>query len=228
VLHRAAPARTVHGREAADAGHRTGVVSVRCKWRKRVAWPSDHRTLGYVQSPPLDAFGAHFSSLVPYWSRPDADRLASSASLLRVRCICVCKRDISWPLVIEWRGFKSDTWRSSSGRVCWWSDAEERQMLWHLRIRCSRGVLECKANGSILLGLINMWWPAPRDPSWSFEHLDILVSWAYSLPLITLTWLWIQSEIEWSKCIVLVSLHLSGTWVIFGCEILISLGVAAT
>jgi hypothetical protein len=69
-----------------------------------------------------------------------------------------------------------------------------------------------------------MCWPALEDLSWTFDHLDILLSWAYYLPLIFLAWLLIQSEIEWSKCIVLGSLHLSGTWVIFGCGILVSLG----
>jgi hypothetical protein len=69
-----------------------------------------------------------------------------------------------------------------------------------------------------------MCWPALEELSWTFVNLDILLSWAYSFPLISLAWLLIQSEIEWSKCIVLVSLHLSGTWMIFGCGILVSLG----
>jgi hypothetical protein len=46
-------------------------------------------------------------------------------------------------------------------------------------------------------GSINRWGSALRHLSWTFNILDILVSWANSLPLISLAWLRIQSEIEW-------------------------------
>jgi hypothetical protein len=60
--------------------------------------------------------------------------------------------------------------------------------------------------------------------SWIFWHPNILLSWAYSLSLISLTWLTNQREIEWSQMYLPVSLHLVSTWVSIGCGILVSLG----
>jgi hypothetical protein len=81
------------------------------------------------------------------------------------------------------------------------------------------------ANGSFLLGApINTCWPAPRGLSWTFWHSNILLSWAYSLPLIYLAWLTNQSEFEWSQVHLIVSLHLVGTWVSIGCGILVTFG----
>jgi hypothetical protein len=71
---------------------------------------------------------------------------------------------------------------------------------------------------------INTCRPAPRGLSWTFWHLNILLSWAYSLQLISLAWLINQSEFEWSQVHLLMSLHLVGTWVSIGCGILVTLG----
>jgi hypothetical protein len=56
-----------------------------------------------------------------------------------------------------------------------------------------------------------MCWPALEDLSWYFDYLDILSSWEYSLPLISLPWLLIQSEIEWSNTFA-CKFTSSGTW----------------
>jgi hypothetical protein len=94
-----------------------------------------------------------------------------------------------------------------------------------LRVRSARQQQGQVPNGYFVLGTpIYTCWPALGEVSWTFWHPNILLSWAYSLPLISFTWLTNQSEIEWSQVHLLVSLHLAGTWVIFGCGILISLG----
>jgi hypothetical protein len=98
-------------------------------------------------------------------------------------------------------------------------------MVEHPRVRCTRAEKGSVPNGSISLEtLINMYCPAKRSISWTFWHPNILLSWAYSLPLISLAWLTNQSEFEWSQVYLLVSLHLVGTWVSIGCGILVTLG----
>jgi hypothetical protein len=92
VVHRRV--RCMAGRQRMQATGRMSSVSGAndvSAWRGRVI--TEH--WGASDRPPADASGACFRSLVPYWSRPNANRLASGASLLRIRCICVRKRDIS-------------------------------------------------------------------------------------------------------------------------------------
>jgi hypothetical protein len=72
--------------------------------------------------------------------------------------------------------------------------------------------------------LINSWWSTLEELSWHFDHLDILLSWAYSLPLNSLAWLWIQSEIEGFQVHLLVSLHLVALGDHLSCGILVTLG----
>jgi hypothetical protein len=73
-------------------------------------------------------------------------------------------------------------------------------------------------------GSINRWGSAPRYLSWIFDILDILVSWAYSLPLISLACLRIQSEIEWFQVYMLEWLHLVALGDRRGCWFLVTLG----
>jgi hypothetical protein len=66
-------------------------------------------------------------------------------------------------------------------------------------------------------------WSAPRHFSWTFDILDILVSWENSLPLISLAWLWILSEIEWFQVYLLEWLHLVALGDRCGYEFLVTL-----
>jgi hypothetical protein len=127
--------------------------------------------------------------------------------------------------MIEWTRFK--TWHVANIRR-WcetWPNAmfASGQIDW--RVQSARQQQGQVPNGYFMLGTpIYTCWPALGEVSWTFWHPNILLSWAYSLLLISLAWLTNQREIEWSQVHLIVSLHLVGTWVIFSYGILVSLG----
>jgi hypothetical protein len=93
------------------------------------------------------------------------------------------------------------------------------------RVRSPHAEPNPRANSSICLrGSINRSWPASSYLSWTFDILDILVSWANSLPLISLAWLWIQSKIEWFQVYLLEWLHLVAYEDCCRCGFLVTLG----
>jgi hypothetical protein len=110
-----------------------------------------------------------------------------------------------------------DTWRPSG-----WSDTGDRTLGW---VRSVCPVSPWAEKLLYFIGSsINRWRSAPRHFSWTFDILDILVSWAYSLPLISLAWLRIQSEIEWFQVYLLEWLHLVALGDCYGCGFLVTLG----
>jgi hypothetical protein len=110
-----------------------------------------------------------------------------------------------------------DTWGPSR-----WSDAGDRALGW-VRSVCPVSPW-AEQRLYFIESSINRWWSAPRHFSWTFDILDILVSWAYSLPLISLIWLRIQSEIEWFQVHLLKWLYLVALGDRYGCGFLVTLG----
>jgi hypothetical protein len=98
----------------------------------------------------------------------------------------------NWPLRIQSSRTRGMIMCDRRGHgVCQWCDR---------RICHPRRVL----NGSFQRGTsIYICWLALGYYSWLFDILDNPLSWATPLPLISLAWSHIQSEIEWSKCIYL-------------------------
>jgi hypothetical protein len=106
-----------------------------------------------------------------------------------------------------------------------WPDTDTASGHFDRRVRSARQQQQLVSNDYFVLGtLINTYWPALGDLSWTFSHSNILLSWAHSLPLISLACLTNQSEFEWFQVHLLMSLHLVGTWVSIGCRILVTLG----
>jgi hypothetical protein len=97
------------------------------------------RRWGTSDHPPADTSGAHFSSLEPYRSRPDAGSVAFGANERRVRCDVYASAVSFRPLAIQRSSFERDTWQTSSGRALKPPDAELRQVQQHLHIRCYWG-----------------------------------------------------------------------------------------